>query len=257
MKLLLTTVLTGLISGLTIFGVACRERASNTPVEIHVAAASDLTNAFGELGKEFEKTHNIKVTFSFGASGMLAKQIENGSPMDVFAAANVGYVDQLAQKELIVADTKGVYARGRITLWTPKDSPLQITKVSDLTNPSVKRIAIANPEYAPYGMAARDALQGAGIWDEVKPKLVYAENIRQTMQFAQTGNVDVAIMALSLSRESDGKWRLIDSSLHKPLDQGLAVIKSTKNEAAARQFCTFVRGDSGRAILKKYGFEFP
>lgn len=234
---------------------ACHQPQKST--ELHVAAASDLTNAFSEIGKEFEKTHNVKVTFSFGASGMLTKQIENGAPMDVFAAANVEFVNQLERQGLTIAGTRSIYARGAITLWTRKDSSLKVTKITDLTDASIKRIAIANPDYAPYGMAARDALQSAGIWDQVKPKLVYGENIRQTLQFAQSGNVDVAIMALSLSRESDGNWTRIDDSLHKPLDQAMAVIKATKNEVVAREFCSFVTGAEGRAILQKYGFEFP
>jgi molybdate transport system substrate-binding protein len=238
-------------------GSGCRSPNPTGAIELHVAAASDLTTAFGEIGREFEKTHPIKLSFSFSASGTLAKQIENGSPMDVFAAANVGYVEQLERQNLIVPETKAVYARGRITLWTAKDSQINLTQISDLTNAEVQRIAIANPEYAPYGMAARDAMQTAGIWDSVKPKLVYGENIRQAFQFAQTGNVDVAVVALSLSKESDGKWVLIGSELHKPLDQALAVIRATKNEQAAREFCSFVISAEGKSILRKYGFEFP
>jgi molybdate transport system substrate-binding protein len=237
---------------------SCRDSSQQTATtEIHVAAASDLTTAFGEIGREFEKAQAIKVLFSFGASGVLARQIENGSPMDVFAAANVGYVDQLERQNLIIPDTKAIYARGRITLWTPKDSQIKLTQISDLTQSDVKRIAIANPEYAPYGMAAREVMQAAGVWASVKSKLVYGENIRQTFQFAETGNVDVAIIALSLSKESDGKWTLIGSELHKPLDQAMTVIKATKNERAAREFCKFVNGTAGRSILRKYGFEFP
>ena len=177
--------------------------------------------------------------------------------MDVFAAANVGFVEQLEQKGLILSDTKAVYARGRVTLWMPKDSGLTLEKITDLAREDVKQIAIANPEYAPYGMAAREALQTAGIWETVKPKLVYGENIRQTFQFAETGNVDVAIVSLSLSSTSQGRWILIPEELHKPINQGLAVIKSTKNEKAAREFATFVAGPEGQEILAKFGFEKP
>jgi len=197
------------------------------------------------------------VIFSFGATGLLTRQIEQGAPMDVFAAANVGFVEQLEQKGLILSDTKAVYARGRVTLWMPKDSGLTLEKITDLAREDVKQIAIANPEYAPYGMAAREALQTAGIWETVKPKLVYGENIRQTFQFAETGNVDVAIVSLSLSSTSQGRWILIPEELHKPINQGLAVIKSTKNEKAAREFATFVAGPEGQEILAKFGFEKP
>jgi molybdate transport system substrate-binding protein len=199
----------------------------------------------------------MKVVFVFGSTGLLTRQIENGAPMDLFAAANVSYVDQLEQKGLIIPGTKAIYARGRITLWTTADSTLKIEKLSDLTRPEVKRIAIANPDHAPYGLAAQQALQSAGIWETVKPRLVYGDNIRQTLQYAETGNVDVAIVALSLSRQSKGRWTLIPEELHQPLDQGLAVIKTTPNEAGARAFASFILGPRGREILGKYGFAFP
>jgi molybdate transport system substrate-binding protein len=238
------------------FGWACRQ-TTNQSVEITVAAASDLTPAFEELGREFEAQHKTKVVFVFGSTGMLTRQIENGAPVDLFAAANVAYVEQLEQQGLIVPGTKAIYARGRITMWTTSDSPLKFETLSDLTRPEVKRIAIANPDHAPYGLAAQQALQKAGIWDAVNPKLVYGDNIRQTLQYAETGNVEVAIVALSLSQQSKGRWTLIPEELHQPIDQGLAVIKSTGNETAARAFASFVTGARGREILARYGFAFP
>ena len=239
-----------------LFSPACQ----TTPVkqsELHVAAASDLTNAFEEIGRQFEATNHSKVIFSFGSTGLLTRQIENGAPMDAFAAANVDFIDQLDNKGLIFSDTKTVYARGGITLWTTKDSKVRIEKIHDLTQDVVKRIAIANPDHAPYGMAAREALQAAGIWDAVKPKLVYGDNIRQTLQFAESGNVDVAIVALSLSIQSNGQWIVVPSGLHKPINQAVAVIKTARNESAARQFVSFILSDQGQAILSKYGFEKP
>jgi molybdate transport system substrate-binding protein len=231
------------------------DRGSQTGNELHVAAAADLIPAFEEIGKEFESTHKTKVVFSFGSTGLLSRQIENGAPMDVFAAASVDFINQLEQKGLIVPDTKAIYARGRITLWSPKNSSLRIEKITDLTRDEVKRIAIANPDHAPYGKAAQEALQKAGVWEQIKSKLVYGDNIRQTLQFAETGNVDIAIVALSLSKQSDGQWTLVPQELHNPIDQGLAVIKGTKNEQAAREFASFVNGPQGQAILAKYGFE--
>ena len=175
--------------------------------------------------------------------------------MDVFAAASVDFINELEQKGLILPDSKSVYARGRITLWTRKDIQLKVEKINDLASNDVKRIAIANPDHAPYGTAAREALQAAGIWDAVKEKLVYGDNIRQTLQFAETGNVDVAIVALSLSKQSEGQWTLIPAELHKPINQALAVIKGTKDEQTARAFAGFIEGPEGRSILAKYGFE--
>jgi molybdate transport system substrate-binding protein len=239
-----------------VFEWAC-QNSTNQPAEITVAAASDLTQAFEEIGREFEANSRTKVVFVFGSTGMLTRQIENGAPIDLFAAANVDYVSQLDQKGLIVPGTKAIYARGRITLWTTADSPLKIETIADLKQPRVKRIAIANPDHAPYGLAALQALQNSGVWDEVKPKLVYGDNIRQTLQYAETGNVDVAIVALSLSQQSKGRWTLVPEELHKPLDQGLAVLKTTRNETGARAFASFVTGPRGREILTKYGFAFP
>ena len=254
-RVVVTTLVLTLLTTLA-FEWACRP-APNQPPELTVAAASDLTPAFEELGREFEASNKTKVVFVFGSTGLLTRQIENGAPMDLFAAANVGYIDQLQQKGLIIPDTKAIYARGRITLWTTADSPLKLEKVADLTRPEVKRIAIANPDHAPYGLAAQQALQSAGIWEAVKPKLVYGDNIRQTLQYAETGNVEVAIVALSLSQQSKGRWTLIPEELHQPLDQGLAVIKTTRNERAARAFASFITGPRGKEILAKYGFAFP
>jgi molybdate transport system substrate-binding protein len=236
---------------------ACRDQSTtNRSQEITVAAASDLTTAFEEVGRAFESVHKTKVVFVFGSSGMLTRQIENGAPMDLFAAANVGYIDQLERKGLIIPDTKAIYARGRITLWIPPESNVKLQGIADLARPEVTRVAIANPDHAPYGLAARQALESAGIWDRVKPKLVLGDNIRQTFQYAQTGNVDVAIVALSLSLQSRGRWTLIPEELHQPIDQALAVMKSTKNEQAARAFATFLNGPQGRTIMQKYGFSF-
>lgn len=237
-----------------LFSLACRNTTETA--EITVAAASDLTPAFEEIGREFQASHGTKVVYVFGSTGLLTRQIENGAPFDVFAAANVSFIDQLDQKGFVVPGTKRIYGRGRITLWTMSNSPLQFQKLEDLTRAEVTRIAIANPDHAPYGQAAREALLSAGIWDAVRPKLVYGDNIRQTLQYAETGNVEVAIVALSLSVQSKGRWVLVPEELHKPLDQGMGVIKGTKNEAAARAFNDFVNGEKGREIMKKYGFTF-
>ena len=245
-----------LLLGTLVFSFACRTAPTSVPPELTVAAASDLTPAFEEIGREFEAREKTKVIFVFGSTGLLTRQIENGAPFDVFAAANVSYIDQLQQKGFIVPDTKRIYARGRITMWTTLPQ-LKIDKIEDLAQPEVQRIAIANPDHAPYGQAARQALESAGLWDAVKPKLVYADNIRQTLQYAETGNVEVAIVALSLSVHSKGRWVLIPEELHKPLDQGMGAIRTTKNEQAARAFTDFVTSEQGREILKKYGFAFP
>lgn len=242
------------------WATACKHRSPPTspapPTELTVAAASDLTPAFEEIGRAFESTNNTKVVFVFGSTGMLTRQIENGAPMDLFAAASMSYINELDQKGLILPDSKTVYAIGRITLWTPAESTLRLENIKDLARPEVTRIAIANPDHAPYGLAAKQALESAGIWQAVQPKVVYGDNIRQTLQYAETGNVEVAIVALSLSKQSHGHWSLIPEELHQPLEQGVAIVKSTKKEQAAREFAAFLTGPQGRAILEMYGFNF-
>lgn len=235
----------------------CAAPGAAQPATITVSAASDLQPAFEELGRRFTAETGVQVKFNFGSTGQLAQQIERGAPVDLFAAANAAFVDDLAQLDLIIPDTRALYARGRITLWTRADSPIQLDQIEDLMQPAVRRVAIANPEHAPYGVAAREALQRAGIWEQIQPKLVFGENVSQTLQLADTGNVDAAIVALSLSIASDGRWTLIPETLHAPLDQVLVVIRGTQHEAAARSFAAFVNGPEGRPIMRRYGFVLP
>ncbi|MCX7594624.1 MAG: molybdate ABC transporter substrate-binding protein [Fischerella sp.] len=227
------------------------------PVTLTVSAAADLNYVFKEIGALWEKETGNKVTFNFGSTGQLAQQIERGAPVDLFAAANKSFVEELDKKGLIVSNTKALYGRGRITLWTREDSKLNPKDIRDLTKPEYKRIAIANPDHAPYGIAAREAMQSVGIWDAIQPKLVLGENIRQTQQYVETGNVDVGIVALSLSVNKLGKWELIPENLHQPIDQMLAVVKKSKHQTQAQQFAQYINGSQGRPLMKKYGFVLP
>lgn len=229
----------------------------HSDVTLTVSAASDLTPAFKEVAERYTEHTGVEITFNFGSTGQLTQQIIAGAPVDVFAAANVAYIDRLDDQGLVLADTTAVYGRGRVTLWTPRDATVEVTDISQLTDPAIERIAIANPDHAPYGTAAREALQSAGVWDEVQDKLVMGENISDTLRLAQTGNVDVAIVALSLSIDSDGDWTLIDESFHAPIDQALAVIAGTEHEAEARGFADFVNSEPGREIMRRYGFVLP
>jgi molybdate transport system substrate-binding protein len=163
----------------------------------------------------------------------------------------------LEKKGLIIPDSRALYAQGRLTLWTRDDSSLKLERVEDLARPECKKVAIANPEHAPYGAAAREALQAAGVWETVSQKLVYGENISQTLQYAESGNVDAAIIALSLSTQSGGRWVLIPAEMHKPLNQALGVIRGAKHEQEARRFAAFVNSEQGRAVMRKYGFVLP
>ena len=253
------------LTGVVLLLVACGApiNSGEAPGPITVSAASDLTAAFEEIGKQFGAQTGRAVVFNFGSTGQLAQQIEQGAPVDLFAAANISYVQELERQGLILSDTIQVYGRGRLILWMRADSPLEIQRIEDLTRAGIVRIAIANPDHAPYGMATRQAMQAAGIWDVVQPKVVLGENVRQALQYAETGNVDVAIVALSLSVPADGtesepgRWVLIPQELHPPIDQALAVVKGAEHESTARAFAGFVNGSQGRQIMRKYGFFLP
>lgn len=254
MRVNLKTRLLTLFLCLLLCGISIGQTAKP---ELIVAAAADLQNAFTDIKPIFEKENHCKLILNFGSTGLLVQQIKQGAPFDILAAANVSYIEQLEKEDLIVPNSKTIYARGRIGIWYRKDSPFIVNTLSDLTGSQIKRIAIANPVHAPYGVAAKEALVSSKLWDLVKDKLVYGENISQTKQYAQTGNVDAAIIALSLSNDSAGRFILINESLHKPLNQALGIIKNTKNPKLAKKFCDFLKSAKGKTILKKYGFQLP
>jgi molybdate transport system substrate-binding protein len=227
------------------------------PGELTVAAAADLQFAFTDIGALFEQETGHKVTFVFGSTGQLAQQIENGAPYDLFAAANISFVDDLAKKNLVLPDTKTLYARGRIVLAVNRASGVSAVSLDDLLSEKITHIAIANPEHAPYGVAAKEALQLAGLWEKIQPKLVYGENVRQTLQYVQAGDAQAGIVSLSVANVSEITWSLIDASLHNPLDQAVAVVTSSPQKDLASEFAKFINGPSGRPIMQKYGFVLP
>lgn len=222
-----------------------------------VAAASDLQGAFAEVGRHFEAETGARVVFQFGSSGTLARQIEQGAPVDLFASASEEYVRDLVAGEAAIPETQALYALGRIVLVTYRGSGLRLESPADLLNPAVRRIALANPEHAPYGHAAREALQRAGVWDQVSTKVVYGENVRQALQFVQTGNAEAGIVALAIADVPEVASTPIDDSLYSPLRQSLVVVKGARQEGLARAFAAFVTGERGGSILKRYGFALP
>jgi len=222
-----------------------------------VAAASNVQFAFVEIGQKFTKQTGQPVEFSFGSSGNLTTQIEHGAPFDLFVAANVAFIDRLDDQGLIFPETQQLYAQGRIALAVNREAGLQVTKLKDLLDPNITWVAIANPELAPYGQAAKEALQNAGIWQDLQPKLVLAENIGQTLQFVQTGDAPAGIIALAIADVPEVTYTLLPANLHSPLNQSMAVVSATRHEAAARAFLEFVIGPEGQAILEKYGFQSP
>lgn len=221
-----------------------------------VYAASDLAFALKEVAALFEKAAGAKVALVFGSTGNLAKQIEHGAPADVFFSANESFVDRLVARGTVIRETRAMYAQGRIVLAVPKGSapPKDLRRLLD---PKFRRIAIANPAHAPYGKAAEDALRTAGIWDAVRPKLVYGENIRHTLQFLQTGAVDAGIVALSVAAVPEIEWVTLDAALHAPLNQVAAVVRRGPRPELALGLIQFVNSPQGRPIMKRYGFLLP
>jgi molybdate transport system substrate-binding protein len=248
-----------LVPALGLLAIGCKRSPPPSDAPLHVAAAADLAEAFPEVGAAFEKATARKVVFSFGASGMLEQQIAHGAPFDVFAAANASFVDDAIAAGACDADTKTPYAEGRIVIWTRGDGSASPASLADLARPEVLHVAIANPEHAPYGRAAKEALVRSGVWDAVSRKVVYGENIQQTLQFAQSGNADVAIVAQSLAGGSGGRAVPIDPALYAPLVQAIVVCHGgaaprSPLDADARRFTAFVTSGEGRSILKRFGF---
>lgn len=246
-----TVVALVLVAGLA----ACSPPSQGRTVRI--AAASDLQRAFTELGAEFKTRTGITPEFNFGSSGLLAKQIEQGAPFFLFASANKAFAEQVVAAGRCDGTTSRLYAQGRIVVWTApgKQAPMALT---DLASPEFKRIGIANPDHAPYGVAARQALESVGVWPKIQDKMVLGENIQATMLIAKNGDVDAAIVALSLAVVADGGTSLkIDPSLYAPLDQKLVVCGKGAEADAARRFADFLDTREGREVMSRYGFQLP
>lgn len=240
----------------------CQRRADNgaytsASSEINIAAAANLTDAFNELGQKFTERTGMRVVYNFGATADLAKQIENGAPFDVFAAADVSHVEKLQSENLIVAETRANYARGRLVLWRPANGKAQLGAMEDLAGAQVTKIAIAKPEVAPYGQAAVEALRASNLWEKVEPKIVYAQNVAQAKQFASSGNAEAAFLPRSLVKAGEGQSIEVDARLHQPIDQAVAVVRASAKQEAARRFVEFVLSTQGQDILARYGYEKP
>jgi molybdate transport system substrate-binding protein len=236
-------------------GIAEQRDASDTQ-SLLIAAAADLRPAFEEIRQQFESERKAEVTFSFGSSGLLAQQVIRGAPFDVFVAANEQYVDEVIAAGVGAGISKERYAIGRLALWSGVEGDVP-TSVANLVMPRYRRIAIANPEHAPYGVAARQALEAAGIYEAVKTRLVYGENVSDAQRIVQTGNADVGIIGLSLALAAGGNFVVVPMGLHEPLVQTLVVIATGAKERLARDFVDFVTGPRGREILARNGFEPP
>jgi len=229
--------------------------------ELTVAAAADLNAPLQEIADNFHQQTGDTVRLSFGSSGNLTTQIENGAPYDLFLSADVGYPERLLKENLALPGSLMTYAVGAIVLWVPADSTLDVERagMQVLLNPAVKRIAIANPEHAPYGRAAVAAMKHENIYDNVRNRLVLGENISQAAQFAESGNAQIGIIALAGALALDRKGRnwKIPQDFYPALQQGAVVTAHTKNKELAQKFLEFLNTPQSRAILTRFGFAAP
>ena len=230
--------------------------------EITIAAASNLNFAFRDVATEYEKASGNQVRLTFGSSGNFYAQIQNGAPFDLFFSADVEYPQKLEEAGLTVPGSLYQYAIGRIVLWTGHESRIDVAKgIEALREPTVKKVAIANPKHAPYGRAAVAAMEYFKVYDQVKDKLVLGENISQAAQFIESGACDIGIIALSLAvtpaMKSKGMYWEIPAEAHLPLEQSVVILKSSKQQESAKQFLVFLNGVQGQEIMKRNGFTQP
>lgn len=231
--------------------------------EITVAAAADLTAALPEIAAQYEKETGHDLKLVFGSSGNLTTQIRNGAPYDVFFSADEDYPKQLVADGLAENNTLYRYAAGRLVLWVGNGTTVDIEKrgMQTLLDRTVKMIAIANPQHAPYGRAAAAALKHFAIYDQVAGKLVLGESVSQAAQFVESGNAQAGLIALSQAlapaMKDRGRYWTVPLDSYPTLNQAAVVVSRSRHQDAAGKFLEFVRGPEGTSLLKKYGFSLP
>jgi len=228
--------------------------------KITVAAAADLKFAMDEIVVSFNKQHpRDQVEIIYGSSGKFFAQIQNNAPYDLYFSADITYPRQLADKGF-AASAVTSYAVGRIVLWSNSRDAAKMT-LENLTDPTIRKIAIANPRHAPYGKRAEEALRSLKLWDKVQHKLVFGENIAHTAQFVETGNAQAGIVALALALSpalaKQGSYYLIPAHLHQPLEQGYIITKRAADKPLAKLFSGYMTSKETRSIMTKYGFVLP
>jgi molybdate transport system substrate-binding protein len=227
------------------------------PQELTVSAASSLKAAFTDIGAAFDAANNSKTSFNFDASGTLQKQIESGAPVDVFASAAMKQVTALKDAGLVDAVSIRVFASNEIVLVLPAASTLAITKFEDLTKADVEKVTYGDPAVAPHGVAAEEILHKLNIFDQVKPKVIYAANVTQALEYVTSGEVDAGIIFSTEAATAGDKVKIVatsDPSWHSKIAYPAAVVSASKNKTLAQAFVDFVAGPEGQAILQGYGF---
>lgn len=246
--------------GLLLLSSVCASVALAAPLDTHitVAAAADLHQAMDEVVAAYRHDHpDSRIDVTYGSSGNLLTQIEQGAPFEIFFSADSSYPQQLVEHGK-ASGTPVLYALGHLVMWSASID-MKGVQVADLAQAKFGRIAIANPQHAPYGKRAEQALRAAGIWDQVQSRLVFGDNIAQTAQFAQSGNAQVGLVAESLALGSSvkGSFVAVPPSLYEPLKQSFVITQRGAGNALAQDFAHYVQSAPAKAILSRYGFELP
>ncbi len=238
-----------LIAITIVAGFFLSERTKETnPVEITVSAAISLQDAFKDIGANFQKTHpEVKIYFNFAASGVLQKQIEQGAPVDVFASASQVEMDSLDEQGLIISSTRTNFTTNKLVMVA--HSNLTIEELKNLN-----KIAIGNPKTVPAGRYAQAFLENAGIYDMLKPKLIFAENVRQVLDYVERGEVDAGFVYTSDALNSNLSVSPINAYLYPQIVYPIAVVKGSRQPEVSREFIEYIRSDEGQTILHRYGF---
>jgi len=239
---------------------ASSDMADGRPLTLTVSAASSLKAAFADIGAAFDAANGSKTTFNFDGSGTLQQQIEAGAPVDVFASAAMKQVEALSGKGLLDDASTRIFAGNEIVLVLPADSTLALADFTDLIKPEVGKIAYGDPAVAPHGTAAEEVLTTLGIYDEVRPKVIYTPNVTQTLEYVASGEVDAAILFASEAALGGERVRVAATSepdWHDPIAYPIALVASSPSKSLASVFIDFVAGPEGQAILAQYGFQSP
>ncbi len=227
--------------------------------ELIVSAAASLTNAFTELGKAYEgDMPGTSIVLNFGGSGQLLQQIDRGAPVDVFATADQETMERAQQRRLIAPESRIDFARNKLVLIAPADSKLLITRLAQLREANIRRIAISNSASVPVGLYAKLALQSAGLWDVLEHKYINTQHVRQSLDYVARGEVDVGFVYATDARVMSGKVSvLMEVATTLPITYPIAIVSGTRNAGLAQCFISFVMSPRGQAILARNGFAAP
>jgi len=227
--------------------------------DLTVSAAASLTNAFIEIGKDYEKAKpGNRVLFNFGASGQLLQQIARGAPVDVFASADLETMDRAQKQNLIVSDTRANFVSNKLVVVVPADSAVVLGALNDLSDAAIKRIAMGIPDSVPVGRYSKGVLEAAKLWEPLQPKLVFTHNVRQSLDYVGRGEVDAGFVYMTDAAIAPARVKVaLIVPTEKAILYPIAAVKGNGQEKAARDFVAFVRSETGRKILERYGFGAP